>query len=63
MPTWNEDAELFGLMKRELFTAVVGDADFVRGMIDDLDYSKGFAYDFEPGQMFRVAQTWFERFS
>ena len=26
MPTWNEDAELFGLMKRELFTAVVGDA-------------------------------------
>ncbi len=41
----------------------VGDVDFVRGMIDDLDYSKGFAYDFEPGQTFRIAQTWFERFS
>jgi hypothetical protein len=32
----------------------VGDEDFVRGMVDDLDYGKGFLYDFEPGQTFRV---------
>lgn len=32
----------------------VGDQDFIRGMVDDLDYAKGFRYDFEPGQPFRV---------
>ena len=32
----------------------LGDVDFVRGMVDDLDYSKGFLYDFEPGDPFRV---------
>ena len=39
----------------------VGDVDFVRGMVDDLDYSKGFTYDFEPGATFRVICTWVER--
>jgi hypothetical protein len=38
----------------------VGDQDFVRGMVDDLDYGKGFLFDFEPGQAFRVVRTWSE---
>lgn len=32
MPLWNDDAELFDLMKRELFTAVVGDVLDSAGM-------------------------------
>ena len=40
----------------------VGDVDFIRGMVDDLDYSRGFLYDFEPGQTFRVVLTWSEQF-
>jgi hypothetical protein len=40
----------------------VGDVNFTRGMVDDLDYSKGFLYDFEPEQHFRVVLTWSEQF-
>ena len=39
----------------------VGDVDFVRGMVDELDYSKGFTYDFEVGAGLRVVRTWVER--
>ena len=35
----------------------VGDVSFVRGMVDDLDYSKGFLYDFEVGDRFRVVRS------
>ena len=35
----------------------VGDVDFVRGMVDELDYSKGFVTDFEAGARFRVVRT------
>ena len=36
----------------------VGNVDFVRGMVDDLDYSKGYLYDFDVGQRFRVVRTY-----
>ncbi len=39
----------------------VGDDNFIRGMVDDLDYSKGFRYDFEPGDSFKVLHTGFDR--
>ena len=39
----------------------VGDENFIRGMVDDLDYSKGFRYDFEPGDAFEVVHTGFKR--
>ncbi len=39
----------------------VGEVDFVRGMVDELDYSKGFTYDFEVGAELRVVRTWVER--
>ena len=39
----------------------VGDVDFVRGMVDELDYAKGFTYDFEVGAELRVVRTWVER--
>lgn len=40
----------------------VEDTDFIRGMVDDLDYPRGFLYDFEPEQPFRVILTWYEKF-
>ena len=36
----------------------LGNVDFVRGMVDDMDYSKGFVYDFEVGRQFRVVRTY-----
>ena len=36
----------------------VGNVDFVRGMVDDLDYSKGYLYDFDVGQRIRVVRTY-----
>ena len=36
----------------------VGNVDFVRGMVDELDYSQGFLYDFEVGRPFRVVRTY-----
>ena len=39
----------------------LGNVDFVRGMVDDLDYAKGFTYDFEVEATFRVIRTWVER--
>ena len=39
----------------------VGDDNFIRGLVDDLDYSKGFRYDFEPGDSFKVLHTGFDR--
>ncbi|MDE2999011.1 MAG: heparinase II/III family protein [Gemmatimonadota bacterium] len=36
----------------------VGNVDFVRGMVDELDYSQGFLYDFEVGRQFRVVRTY-----
>ncbi len=38
-------------------TIQVEDGDFVRGMVDDLDYTKGYLYDFGIGQEFRVVLT------
>jgi hypothetical protein len=35
----------------------VEEGDFVRGFVDDLDYSRGFLYDFEVGQTFKVVLT------
>jgi len=40
----------------------VGDVDFIRGMVDDLDYSRGFRYDFKPGHRFCVVLTCYKRF-
>ena len=39
----------------------VGDEDFIRGMVDDLDNSRGYLYDFESGDAFKVVHTGFER--
>ena len=39
----------------------VGDENFIRGMVDDLDDSKGFRYDFESGDAFKVVHTGFKR--
>ncbi len=36
----------------------LGNVDFVRGMVDDMDYSKGFLYDFVVGSKFRVVRTY-----
>jgi hypothetical protein len=33
MSNWSNDAELFGLMKRELFTAVIGDVMDTAGQV------------------------------
>lgn len=41
----------------------VGENNFVRGMVDNLDYAKGHQYDFEPGQPFRVVLTAFREWS
>ncbi len=35
----------------------LGNVDFVRGMVDEMDYSKGFVYDFDVGAQFRVVRT------